>query len=197
MEKEHEHEVNEYCRIIKTTKQANIYNIYLTAEISDAHNYVSALGVINDADDDDSIILHLNSYGGNLWTALQFINTIGNCNATIIASAEGQIHSAASLIFLSAPQWVVHTNTAMLCHWFSSAECGKGQEIRASVEFHDKYFKDLYRRLYKDFLTAEELENMFNGQDLWLHGEDIVRRMKRINAANMKRVKLEVESKGK
>lgn len=77
-------------------------DIYISGEILSPESYIREFQQIRTATKDDIITLRLNTTGGRIDTAIQFIRAIQDSEATIIASIEGNCLSAGSMIFLKA-----------------------------------------------------------------------------------------------
>jgi ATP-dependent protease ClpP protease subunit len=170
----------EAISIVEQTFTKTIHHVYMNSPIESPDKYVKLLHLLNTISGENGIILYINSYGGYLHTAMQIISAIKNCRIPVNVVLSGSALSAASLILLSATGNIkVEYGSQMLCHWYSSSERGKGQENKASVDFKDDLFKNIFRDIYRFFLTDEELEKLFDGHDFWFGSEEVVRRLKR------------------
>ena len=168
--------------IYEATITQHVYHIYLSHELGHPTCYADMIFSISAAAENDIIVMHLNTPGGQLNTGIQIINAIRSTQAHVICSLEAEAHSMASLIFLAGDEFVVHDNSMMLLHNFSGGIQGKGHEMAASVEGTKKWFQDTASKLYYPFLTHAEIKRVFKGEDLYLHSEDIAKRLKRVMA---------------
>ena len=80
---------------------ANVYDFYLTGNIGDAKEYQDWNQLMRSATENDAIVIHINSNGGEIFTAIQLMRSMGDSPATICASVEGMCMSAATLISVS------------------------------------------------------------------------------------------------
>ena len=168
---------NDHLSIIKETKSLNIHHVYITNSIDDPSKYANLLQLLNTADDDDRIIMYINSPGGSLPTAMQIVNAMVKCKAPVTTVIDGVAHSAASLIFLSTSSTEVRAGSCMCCHFFSQLTWGKAHEVKANVNFMESFYKKLFDALYSGFLTDDELKRMYKGEDFWFDSEEILRRL--------------------
>jgi len=155
------------------------FDIYISGDITEPKQYIEIFDVLRNAQRGDEIRMFFNSGGGNLWTAMQFISCMNSSDALIEGIIEGECHSAASLIFLSCHNFDVPEFGTMLCHYCTSGYRAKGHELSQWFEHSEPHLKNIFKNIYKDFFNKEEIEEMINGKDFWLDGNEIVKRLKR------------------
>jgi len=154
-----------------------VHHFFLNGYIGDATEYTKMIHIIQQAGPEDAIHIHLNTEGGYLSTGVQIINAMKYSVAEIICSIEGEAHSLGSMIFLAADQFLVHDNSQMLIHNFRGGVIGKGRESADEMAATLKWFNLLTHKYYLPFLTDKELENVLNDKDMWLHSDDIRKRL--------------------
>jgi ATP-dependent protease ClpP protease subunit len=173
-----EDDANENCNIKLNKVTKKEHHVYLTKGIKSANYYIEFLNLLEIADEDDIIIIHINSYGGNLDTTIQLITAMGKCKAQIITEISGVAYSAASIIFLAGEDYKIHTYSSMLCHYYTGCIYGKGNEIIEQALFDEKFYKSFMKTIYKNFLTTKEIDQLINGKDFWFNGQEIRKRLK-------------------
>jgi ATP-dependent protease ClpP protease subunit len=119
----------------------------------------------------------INSYGGDLFTAIQFLRVLTETDATVIVSVEGACMSAATMIFLAADQFEVSEHSMFMFHNYSGGVVGKGGEMLDQLQHERVWSEKLLRDIYIDFLTEDEIRLMLNNKDLWMDGEEVVKRL--------------------
>ena len=154
-----------------------IQHYYLSGFIEVPTSYVKMIYSITTAGMDETIIIHLNTAGGDLSTGIQLINAMKYSQAHIICSLEGEAYSLGSLIFLAADEFLVHDNSTMMIHNFSGGIYGKGNEQVQQLEATIKWFNNLARDYYLPFISEKELTDILKGEDLWLQTDDIRKRL--------------------
>ena len=162
---------------------ANIYDLYLTGAIGDAKDYQDWNQMMRSATENDVVYIHINSNGGEIFTAIQLMRTMQETQATVIASVEGMCMSAATLLFLTADVCEVSEHSHFMFHTYSSGNWGKGSEQLANVMADDKWARHLFNTVYKGFLDPKEMESMIDGKDLWMNPAEV---NKRLEARNKK-----------
>lgn len=193
MNNEIENEEYEVIELTKTAKISNgsynkplstMHEFYLTGDIESAENYIDWFDVIRHAGEHDIIKIYINSYGGDLFTAIQFLRVLAETPATKIVSVEGACMSAATMIFMCADNFEVTPHSVFMFHNYSGGTIGKGGEMIDQLLHERKWSENLLKNIYEDFMTEDEIKAMLDNKDIWMDGEEVV---KRINAKLEKR----------
>jgi ATP-dependent protease ClpP protease subunit len=156
---------------------ANLYEFYLTEEIDTADNYVEWFDTIRHADETDLIKIYINSPGGDLFTAIQFMRVLADTQATVVCSVEGACMSAATMIFLCGHKFEVTPHSIFMFHNYSGGVFGKGGEMIDQLKHERKWSERLMNEVYKDFMTEVEIKAMLENKDMWMDGEEVVKRL--------------------
>mgnify|MGYP003643972479 FL=1 len=162
---------------------ANVYDFYLTGNITDAKEYQDWNQIMRSATENDGIVIHINSNGGEIFTAIQLMRSMADSNATICASVEGMCMSAATLLFLCADVVEVSEHSHFMFHTYSSGNWGKGSEQLQGVMADDKWAKHLFNQVYKGFLKPQEIKDLIDGKDLWMNPAEVNKRLAERNVS--------------
>jgi len=157
------------------------HDLYLTGEIKAADQYTDWFELIRSGGKSDIITIHINSYGGDLFTAIQLMRCIQESDAIITASVEGACMSAATMVFLQAQSFEISDHSAFMFHNYSGIAVGKGAEMFAQVSFEKKLIDKMMKKVYNGFLSDTEIKDVLEGKDLWLDGEEVALRLKAMN----------------
>lgn len=160
------------------TKTASFVHPFYLFGIEGPEVYADWFDTIRNASENDIIKIHINSPGGDLLTAIQFIRVLQETQATVICSVEGQCCSAATLIFLQADLIDISDHSLFMFHNYSGGTFGKGGEMLDQLKHETSWAEKLFRDIYKDFLTQEEINSMLNNKDIWMDGEEVLKRLK-------------------
>lgn len=163
--------------IVRPKNIATLYEYYISGAITGPEDYVHIFDQIRHAREDDDVKIYINSYGGDMSTAIQFMRVLSETNATVTCSVEGMCASAATLIFLNAHIFEVTPHSSFMIHTFSGGTYGKGVEQYAQVAHEKKWSEKLFKEVYEDFLSTKEIEEVLAGRDLWLEIEEVADRM--------------------
>jgi len=167
--------IPQYEQVIAVT----IYHFYITSEIKEnVEPYLDMINILKTAEAHDQIYIYINSVGGALSTTVQITAAMKQAQAHVVTVMEGEVCSAATFIFLSGDDYVVHDNCLFMIHNYSHGVIGKGKEVASRVKFSDIYFKTLANSYYTDFLTPEEIEDVCEDKDLWMGSDEVIERLK-------------------
>tara|TARA_B100001105_G_C22168878_1_gene347662 strand:+ start:32 stop:634 length:603 start_codon:yes stop_codon:yes gene_type:complete len=160
---------------------ARIFDFYISGDIREAKEYQDWNQMMRNSTENDAVIIHINSNGGDIFTAIQLMKAMSESPSTVIASVEGMCMSAATLIFLCADVCEVSEHSHFMFHTYSSGNWGKGNEQLASVIADDKWARHLFNSVYKGFLDAKEIKEMIDGKDFWMDPTEVKRRLEKRN----------------
>jgi len=158
---------------------ARAHKFYLTGEIKNPSEYIQWFETIRNSSDSDVIVFHINSHGGDLFTAIQFMRVLSETKANIVASVEGACMSAATLIFLSAKNWEISNHSMFMFHNYSGGTFGKGGEMYDQISHFKGWGEKLLKDIYSKFLTPLEIKDILNNKDVWMSGEEVSKRLKK------------------
>lgn len=158
---------------------AHIHEFYLSGAITAPEDYIEWFDIIRNAGSNDHIKIYINSGGGMIDTALQFMRTMAETQATITCSIEGSCCSAATMIFLCGHVLEVTPNSIFMIHNYSGGTIGKGGEMYDNIVFEREWSKRLLHDVYDGFLTDAEIAAVLDNKDMWFHAEDILERAKK------------------
>jgi ATP-dependent protease ClpP protease subunit len=156
---------------------AEVHEFYLTGEITTADDYIEWFDAIRHAKETDLVKIYINSYGGDLFTAIQFMRVLADTDATVIVSVEGACMSAATMIFMCADNFEVTPHSIFMFHNYSGGTIGKGGEMIDQLQHERKWSERLLKEIYQDFMSEEEIQSMLSNKDLWMDGEEVVKRI--------------------
>lgn len=166
-----------------------IKDYYMSSEISDPDEYTSMIHEIRNCRNTDVIKLHINCPGGNLFTTIQILQAMAECQGHIIASVEGACMSAATLIFLCADEFQITNHSMFLFHNYSGGTFGKGGEMYHGMVHERKWSEGLLRDIYSDFLTENEITDLINDKDIWMDASEVLERLEKRGKTAEKREK--------
>ena len=163
-----------------TKTVARQHEFYLSGEITDAQEYVEWFDIIRSAQANDTVTLYINSPGGDLYTAIQFLRVLAETEAEVICSVEGACMSAATMIFLAADSFQVTPHSLFMFHNYSAGVFGKGGEMYDQLQFERAWSEEFLGEVYKDFLTAQEIKEMLHNKDIWMTSTQVIERLAKL-----------------
>jgi ATP-dependent protease ClpP protease subunit len=174
---------------------STMHEFYLTGDIESAENYIDWFDTIRHAGEHDAIKIYINSYGGDLFTAIQFLRVLAETPATKIISVEGACMSAATMVFMCADNYEVTPHSVFMFHNYSGGTIGKGGEMIDQLLHERKWSENLLRNIYEDFMTDDEIKSMLDNKDIWMDGEEVVKRINARVEAKERKAKKTLEKK--
>lgn len=178
------------------TIPGKIIHLYLSEGINEPKDYINIIHTIKTASPHDTIYMYLNTPGGYLDTGVQLISAMRASQGHVVTVLEGTVASLGALLFLCGDEFIVHQHVLFMIHNHSGGQWGKGHEYLAKAEATAKWFENIARDVYRDFLSESEIKEMLDGKDFWLQTDDVKKRLERkVKEAN-KRTKAE-EKKAK
>lgn len=165
-----------------------LHTFYLSGAIEDSKEYIDWFDTIRNAGENDVIKIHINSPGGDLFTAIQFMRVMAESSATVVVSVEGACMSAATMIFLSAEQFEVSEHSMFMFHNYSGMAIGKGGEMYDNIVHERKWSENILRSVYEDFLNEDEIKSILDNKDIWMDGHEVIKRIKLKSEKILKKV---------
>lgn len=165
---------------------AQVHEFYLSGPIEAPEEYIEWFDIIRNAGALDTIKIYINSPGGDLYTAIQFLRVMAESDAEIICSVEGACMSAATMIFLHGDRQEVTPHSTYMFHDYSSGVFGKGGEQYDQIQFEREWSKNFLKEVYAGFLTEAEIESMLHNKDIWMTADEVVKRLKALVAQRNK-----------
>lgn len=176
---------------IQSLPTGDIIDFYLPIEIdSGIDEYIDFFRAVTDAKSTDTIVVHINCYGGDINTAFNIIDVLNQSQARVQINLEGECASAASMIMLCGDQWSISEHSRVMIHAWSSWKVGKWNEQQSSFDFDKKWLEPAFRDTYKDFLTESEIEDVLRGKDIYLNSEETRNRLEKYQEKDIKKQEL-------
>jgi len=174
----------------------NIHEFYLSGDIESSEDYIDWFDTIRSAGENDVLKIYINSSGGDLFTAIQFMRVLSETAANVVVSVEGACMSAATLIFLHGHTFEVSPHSMFMFHNYSSGVVGKGGEMYDRLAHEKDWSEKLLREVYSDFLTEKEITSILDNKDIWMDGDEVIKRLKKkvkVIERQMKKAEKEVD----
>ena len=169
---------------------SHLHEYYLVGEIEEASKYTEWFNQMRHYPENDFVKIYINSCGGDLWSAIQFMRVIRECKAPVMVSVEGACMSAATIVFLMADEYEISAHSMFMFHNYSGGTIGKGGEMIDQIKHERKWSENLLTEIYSDFLNPDEIRSILDNKDIWMGGEEVVNRLnKRTKALQNKRKK--------
>jgi ATP-dependent protease ClpP protease subunit len=157
----------------------NIFHLWLIDEIGDARCFLKWFDILQSAGEDDLVVIHINCFGGDLFTAIQIVTQIKLCQAQVVCQIESACASAATMVALACDGLICYPHGYMMIHTSSGCSFGKQSDIKKEEEFYNPWLENFFNEIYKHFLTKKEIQEVLDGKDIWLHADEVVERFRK------------------
>lgn len=157
-----------YCEVSKETI------IDLNYHLEDLSNKLMIMSIQNGIDP-IPIKLHIQSDGGEVFSAFSAVDTIKNCKVPVYTYIEGCAASAATIISVAGHKRFITKNSHMLIHQISSGFWGKMNEIEDEMKnlaLITKYVMNIYKE--NTNLTIKQMKEIFK-KDLWMPSDECLK----------------------
>jgi ATP-dependent protease ClpP protease subunit len=165
----------------------------LVGEITTPEDYVEWYEIIRNSTENDVIKIHINSPGGNLFTAVQLMRVMAESQANILTSVEGACMSAATMVFLSGDGFEISEHSMFMFHNYSGGTIGKGGEMYDNIMYERKWSDRFMRSVYAGFLTDDEIKSILENKDIWMEPEEVFKRLNKRGEDIMKEAEAKVK----
>ncbi len=178
-----------------------VRHVYTPMMIEDDQETKFLVDQIGNADGNDELVIHINTYGGDVQAANKIRDAIRNSPAKVIAEVDGKAASAGADIMLECATIKFESpRTTVLFHvsraFYIIDDYGKkhyvGDPDKLPLKLQ-KFVKIEFDNItnpsprdaemlpkYKQLLTAAEIHKVFvKHEDLWLSGAEVAERLKK------------------
>ncbi len=155
--------------IIKTTVR---YEFMLFGAIESLSDYSDLLHVLRDAQDGDSVLLKINSPGGDIDTGMMIVQAIQKSAAVTVCDVVYPSASMASIIAVCGDYMVMQKNAFLMFHTYYMGSGGKSADLMKSLVHYDESLKAMFDDTCTPFLTKKEIKKMHEGDDIYIKADD-------------------------
>lgn len=188
IDKKHEHkdidddddEGSSSFKLIEGKKITHKYEIYLGSSFDAPEEYFKIFHLLTHAKKEDEFVFYLNSYGGRVDTGIQFAAKLSKTKAHTKTVVESPCYSMGAIFPFLTKEVEMHDHTFLMWH---DASIGFGRQKLNEINMNVTVFRDLFLGMLKkhcsEVLTETEIENISNGQDVYLTKEQIQARLRK------------------
>ena len=159
---------------------SSLYTIYLDACIESPQDMRSACQVFAQAQQDDEVVVNLNTPGGSVDATQSFLLAANNCRAPVSYQASGTIASAGAIILSDAESYQLHPHSCILFHTASFGTYGPSIDNVEYSVFAKEQTEKFMSFYCAGILTKAELHEIFNlKKQMWITASDFNQRWAR------------------
>ena len=156
------------------------HQLHLKGPVGDQEDYIDWVRTIRGAGPDDVIEFHINSPGGNVYTAIELLNAFQNTEAHVHVVMSGIVASAGTILMMVGDSFEINPWTSFMFHNYSGGMRGKGNEMAIQMEYEREWSKKFMSEIYDGLLTKKEVKQLLDGRDFWLSADDVGKRLSKM-----------------
>ena len=172
----------------------NKFEFNLDEDIKEPSYYRNLIEVLNNATEQDLVVLNINSGGGHLDSAISIIDALRNTRANTLAWISGSAYSAAGIIALSCQNLEVGEFATLMCHNSQYGLGGYTTDIKDRAVFEHKMISKIMHSVYKHFLSVDEVEAVLANKTIWMDADEIVERFAKMQEKLQDEFEAELEA---
>ena len=172
----------------------NKFEFNLDEDIKEPSYYRNLIEVLNNATEQDLVVLNINSGGGHLDSAISIIDALRNTRANTLAWISGSAYSAAGIIALSCQNLEVGEFATLMCHNSQYGLGGYTTDIKDRAVFEHKMISKIMHSVYKHFLSVDEVEAVLSNKTIWMDADEIVERFTKMQEKLQDEFEAELEA---
>jgi len=149
--------------------------------VGDSSEYFGLVQFLYSVGESDQVTLLLGGTGGSVEAGTQIAHAMQNCSCGVDVVVHSNCYSMHAILALCGTSLHMQPTTFLMFHNYSAGRVGKGGELHAAVKEYDKHSKSMDRHFCSPFLTDEELNQIMNDKDVYVHetDRDLKKRIKR------------------
>ena len=159
---------------------SSAYHFFISGEIGNDETSKSLIKTLKSCGSQDIVSIYLNTMGGDMYTTMQIINSIRSCAGRVATHADGLVASAGSLIFFAGDMMSVSELSSFLLHNGSGGVGGKMSDVHAHSDHTRSLIHKVFHSVYEPFFTPDEVDKILQGQDMYLHAEQVMGRISKV-----------------
>ena len=172
----------------------NKFEFNLDEDIKEPSYYRNLIEVLNNATEQDLVVLNINSGGGHLDSAISIIDALRNTRANTLAWISGSAYSAAGIVALSCQNLEVGEFATLMCHNSQYGLGGYTTDIKDRAVFEHKMISKIMHSVYKHFLSVDEVEAVLSNKTIWMDADEIVERFTKMQEKLQDEFEAELEA---
>lgn len=167
------------------------YDIMFDRDITSPEDWHEEFYVMRQALEGDVVNIHINTNGGSVATISGFKTIKDKSEAHFHGVLEGVGYSAGSAFFLLCDTQEVGDFAEMMIHTAQGGFYSHSQGQASAGSQSARTAKILVEKVYKDFLSEEEIVDVLKGAEIWLDSSEIKARLEKRASIREEREKIE------
>ena len=151
--------------------RSGTYRIEISGDIEHVDQFSTAIQVLEQAKEEDEVIIYLQTNGGSVDAGEAFIHAMRKCEAPIHIVATGGVHSMGTHILMEGDSLELSSGFNALVHCGSNGAYGTAYEYHTKSAFDADFRVRQFREAYEGMFSSKEIDDILAGKDYWLDGQ--------------------------
>lgn len=164
--------MSEKCLVRVESNVSKEIDVYIRGSIENFEDYDDLVKELSKATPSDSVVVHLNTSGGDCAIGFFIIDHIMRLPCPVHMVVEYPTYSMGAIMALCGDMLTICPDSYIMFHDYSGGITGKGEDVHLFTNNSRKVFKDRFTRLCKPFLSQAEINKMFKGEDIYIRHDD-------------------------
>lgn len=160
------------CLVKTSQRVSKDVSVYIRDGIKEYDDYNEIFELVPTLTAEDTLTVHLNTPGGRCDIGFEVIDTIGRAECPVEIVVEYPTYSMGAIMALCGDTLTMMPDTYIMFHDYSGGSSGKGGETELYTNNYRQVFRRRFERLCKPFLSQDECDRMFKGEDIYIHDND-------------------------
>lgn len=149
------------------------YDITLNENVNMAYKYEKIFTTLRDLPYNTAAVnLYLANFGGYIQGLVPLYNAIKSSSVPVDVHVTSNCYSCGALLALAGRSLKMYPNTMLMFHNYSGFEIGKGKEMHDAIKASEKNIYKAFTYMAHPFLTKEEVLDITNDNDVYVHWDD-------------------------
>ena len=164
--------MSEKCQILKNNTTSTHMTVHFRGAIEEWDDYDHLFKDLKNLTESDIVTLVLNTSGGDCSIGFSIIDRLLNLPCKLDVIVEYPTYSMGAIMALCGDSLKIEPDSYIMFHDYSGGMKGKGGETFLYTDNYRKVFKARFKKLCTPFLTDDEVERMFKGEDIYISDTD-------------------------
>ena len=166
--------------VMASQRVSTHYNIFLDNTLSSVQEMRFAVSALTQANEEDTVTVHLSTNGGSVDSGLAFLNAMRHCKAPVEFIGSGTIASMGFIILCDAERFQLEPFTSLMAHSVSFGYAAEAIEVAKYAAFTMEQSKKMLAFYCCGVLTKDEIDGIFERKDtIWMSSKEFSERWQR------------------
>jgi ATP-dependent Clp protease protease subunit len=125
---------------------------------------------------EDTLELHISSYGGNTTEGIELYNIINSAYKNRSTAYLNYGFSMGALTFLMCSERIIYEDSEIMFHNWMGGFRGKAADIESHFGHTKRYLRRFFHKLLSPYFSDKEIKKIEKGKEVWLDAKDMMNR---------------------